>query len=283
MKHAIAAFWLGLLTLTSPAAAQQQQLWAAAYIDWRFPSELDGIDRVAQDIAVLEPARASFFTLNWDFATGDGGYIGLQSDVDGAGNARFSLWNARAARGEACRPFDGEGIGMTCVFSMPIEPDRFYRLRILRAYADASGQWWSGWIDAISADGQTHSTKIGDLQVAADRTAIAPGSIYNFSEYWGDAVRACRDVPLSVAAFLAPAAQRGDEDRGVIAEAPAGRRPDGHPCATGLEQTGAVASHVGISHLGAPAMIMVLGGNETDNRTHGAQAARSLPSRRPGN
>src|SRR5262245_59622262 len=93
----IAVIALGLTTLAPSARAQEQQLWAAAYIDWSFPETAADIDRIAQDIAVLEPARASFFTLNWDFTAGDGGYVGLQSDVDGAGNVRFSLWNAIAS------------------------------------------------------------------------------------------------------------------------------------------------------------------------------------------
>lgn len=283
MKHQpwIAVFALGLLALAPPAQAQQQQQWAAAYIDWRFDDGVTGIDRIAQDIAVLEPAHASFFTLNWEFTAGDGGYIGLQSDVDGAGNVRFSLWNAGAARGESCRRFDGEGVGMTCVLPLGIETDRFYRVRVTRGDANATGQWWSGWIDAVDATGQTRSTKIGELQVSADLTAIEPASVYNFNEYWGDAVRACRDVPLSAALFVAPSVQRGDHGARVNARSPIGRRPDGHPCATGSERTGAAASHVGVSRNGAPAMIMVLGGNAAANRAFAEQATQTAPSLAP--
>jgi|CXWL01.1.fsa_nt_gi hypothetical protein len=276
--HWIAATLLSACAMAAPAQAQQQQQWAAAYIDWRFPEGTADIDRIAQDIAVVEPARASFFTLNWDFTAGDGGYIGLQSDVDGASNVRFSLWNATAARGDACRRFDGEGVGMTCVLPMAIDTDRFYRVRVLRGDANARGQWWSGWIDVVDAAGQTRALKIGDLQVSSDLTAIAPASVYNFNEFWGDAVGACRDVPLSAAVFVAPSVQLGERGARIFASAPVGRRPDGHPCGAGRERTGAAASHVGVAREGNAAMVMVLGGERGANRTFGAQAAASVPA-----
>jgi len=272
-----------VLAMTAPqlAHAQQQQQWAAAYVDWRLPDGLTNVDRIAQDIAVPAPAHASFFTLNWDFTAGEGGYIGLQSDVDSAANVRFSLWNAGAARGEACRRFDGEGVGMTCVLPVTLSTDRFYRVRVVRGAADARGQWWAGWIDSVDAAGRTHSAMIGDLQVGRDLNAIAPASVHNFNEYWGDEVRACRDVPLSAAIFVAPSLQRGENGARIVAHSPVGRRPDGHPCASGRERTGATASHVGTTHNGAPAMVMVLGGAANANRAFGEQAARTPPTLAP--
>lgn len=283
MKHrhrAIAAI-VALVAMSPCAHAQQQQEWAAAYIDWTIPDGVTGVDRMAQDIAVIEPAHASFFTLNWDFTTGEGGYIGLQSDVDGAGNVRFSLWNAAAARGESCRRFDGEGVGMTCVLPMELQTDRFYRVRVARSDADAHGQWWTGWVDTVDASGQTRSFRIGDLQVASRLNEIAPLSIYNFNEYWGDAVRTCSEVPMSAAIFGAPSLQHG-RDR-IVARSPVGRRPDGHACATGRERTGASASHVNVVRGSEPAMIMVLGGDTAANRAFGVQAGRSVPTSAPSN
>lgn len=278
MRHSwFAALTLALLMHAPSAQAQGQQQWAAAYIEWRLPDQT-GVDRIAQDIAVLAPSRASFFTLNWDFSDGDGGYIGLQTDAAGAGNVRFSLWNAIAARGAACRRFDGEGEGMTCVAPLRIETDRFYRVRVTRGEAAARGQWWSGWIDTVDANGQTQSFRIGELQIAPGLTEIDPASLYNFNEFWGDAVRECRQTPLSAALFAAPSIQRGASGAPFVARAPTGRRPEGHPCTTGRERTGATASHLALTLADRPAMIMVLGGDAQTNRAFAAQAANGARS-----
>lgn len=247
------------LATVATAGAEQQQ-WAAAYVDWTFPTDTPGV-ALTQEIRVAEAATASFFTLNWDFVAGDGGYIGLQSDESGVGNVRFSLWNATAAQGEACRTFDGEGEGMTCVLPFTIAPDAIYRMRVTRGDADAAGQWWTGWIE--TRDGVRR--RIGALRVKAILTEAAPASVHNFSEFWGDAVRACRDVPLSAAVFGPPAltAANGVEAR---AGTPTGRRPEGHPCRSGRERTGAVAGHTPMTVGGAPGMLLTLGGNAASNR-----------------
>lgn len=240
-------------------ARAEQQKWAAAYIDWDVSRAGAGVE-LAQRMWIAQPAVASFFTLNWDFVAGDGGYIGLQSDEAGAGNVRFSLWNATAAKGAACRRFDGEGEGMTCVLPVRLDADAVFRVRITRGAADAQGQWWIGWIEAPGAAAQ----QIGALRVGANMTAITPDGLHNFSEYWGAAERACRSVPLSAAAFAAPNFVSATGAR-VIGVEPVGRRPNGHPCATGKERTGAVAGHKPMQLAGAPAMLMTLGGDAAAN------------------
>lgn len=253
------------LGLTTSAIAQQQQ-WAAAYVDWTFADHASASARIEQDIRVAEPARASFFTLNWDFEVGEGGYIGLQSDETGAHNVRFSLWNATSARGAACRRFDGEGVGMTCELPWRIAPNAFYRVRVVRGAADAGGQWWSGWIDTRAADGRVTQTSIGDLRVAASANAIDPTTIYNFSEFWGDAVAACQDVPLSAAIFAPPRVSASATGAASAATNPVGRRPDGHVC-SGRERSGAVSRHTHIAMDGGPGMILTLGGSVSTNES----------------
>lgn len=252
---ALAALCLAWL----PAARADQQLWAAAYVDWTFPEPAPGV-ALAQTLWIPQSATASFFTLNWDFVAGDGGYIGLQSNEAGAGNARFSLWNATAARGAACRRFDGEGEGMTCEIPVTIAPDALYRVRMQRGETDAQGQWWIGSLE--TPDGARR--EIGALRVAAAHTLVAPDTVHDFSEYWGDAVKACRDVPLSAAAFGAPKLTHAD-GKETIAATPTGRRPDGHPCRTGRERSGAKAGHRVIVLDGAPAMLLTLGGTAAAN------------------
>lgn len=252
---------LAFAGLPAPSALAQQQLWAAAYVDWTFESQRPGAE-LAQNLWVPQPSQASFFTLNWDFTAGEGGYIGLQSDAEGAGNARFSLWNATAAEGDACRRFDGEGEGMTCEIPVQIATNGIYRVRIARGPADAQGQWWTGWLQA--PDGAHH--RIGALRVSARLDAIAPATVHNFSEYWGDAVGQCRNVPLSAAAFAAPALAGVVGAEQIPASTPQGRRPDGHACATGRERTGAAASYRAFALEGEPAMVLTLGGAWDANR-----------------
>jgi hypothetical protein len=261
------------LGLATPASAQQQQ-WAAAYVDWTFAEDASASARIEQDIRVAEPARASFFTLNWDFEIGEGGYIGLQSDEAGAHNVRFSLWNATSARGTACRRFDGEGVGMTCELPWTIAANVFYRVRVVRGAADAGGQWWAGWIDTLEADGPVVQTRIGDLRVAAGGDAINPATIHNFSEFWGDAVVACQDVTLSAAIFAPP--RIGASTTGAVSAArdPVGRRPEGHFC-NGRERSGAVSRHTRIALDSGPGMILTLGGTVPANEA----AARRLSGR----
>jgi hypothetical protein len=260
---AVLAAPLMALGLSTPAAADQQ-LWAAAYVDWSFAENAASAARVDQDIRVAEPARASFFTLNWDFEVGEGGYIGLQSDEAGAHNVRFSLWNATSARGATCRRFDGEGVGMTCELPWRIAPDAFYRVHVVRGAADAGGQWWSGWIDTRDADGRVAQTRIGDLRVAASANAINPATIYNFSEFWGDAVAACQDVPLSAAIFTPPRVSVSATGVANVAFNPVGRRPDGHVC-NGRERTGAVSRHARVALDDGPGMVLTLGGSVSAN------------------
>jgi len=165
-----------LCVIWAPPARADQQLWAAAYVDWTFANEAPGVG-LTQALWIPQRATASFFTLNWDFVAGDGGYIGLQSNEAGAGNARFSLWNATAARGAGCRRFDGEGEGMTCEAPVAAAPDAVYRVFLRRGEADRQGQWWIGSLE--TPDGARQD--IGALRVARASPpiprAVAPRAI----------------------------------------------------------------------------------------------------------
>lgn len=269
IRHAL---WLIALAfgVSAPAHAQQQQ-WAAAYVDWSFPQAQSG-EGIAQAIWVPQPAVASFFTLNFEFVGAQGGYIGLQSDESGAGNVRFSLWSTTAAQGEACRPFDGEGEGMTCVLPVAIDRDGVYRVRVARGASDAQGQWWTGWLDEPNGA----SRQIGAIRTPRQQTEIAADGVHDFAEFWGDAIGACRDAPLSAAAFAAPRLVHagGEVSAG---SSPNGTRPAENRCLTGRERLGAVVTHAPLVLNGAQAMLITLGGAPEDN----VSLARRLPAQAP--
>lgn len=261
-----------MLGVGALAHAQQQQ-WAAGYVDWSFP-QAQPAEGIAQRVWIPQPAVASFFTVNFDFVGAQGGYIGLQSGEGGAGNVRFSLWNTTVARGEACRPFDGEGEGMTCVLPVAIQRDGLYRVRVVRGAADAQGQWWIGWLD----EPNSASRQIGAIRTPRRQSEIAAEGIHNFAEFWGGAVRACRDVPLSAAAFAAPrlTLAGGEESAGAMAN---GTRPEENRCVTGRERLGAAVTHAPLVLQGAPAMIITLGGAPEDNAALTRRLAAEAPSR----
>jgi hypothetical protein len=267
----LAAVALGFVA-AAPAQAQQQQ-WAAAYVNWAFPNS-PATSTVAQDMQIPQAARASFFTLNLDFTTGEGGYIGLQSDETGAGSVRFSLWNTAVARGDACRTFDGEGEGMTCVLPVSIDPNVVYRVGITRDTADTAGQWWVGWIESPDRARR----QIGAIRVPRQHREIASENIHNFSEYWGDAVKACRDTPLSAAIFAAPVLTLAN-GRGLTGTQPSGTQPEENRCATGRESRGAAVTHMPMALRNAPAIALTLGGAPQANRAMAKSLAAPAPGR----
>lgn len=259
---------LGIVAAALPAPARaDQQLWAAAYVEWSLASAEGGAS-VEQDIWLPEPAAASFFTLNWDFTTGTGGYIGLQSDETGATNARFSLWDTIVATGDACRRFDGEGEGMTCVIPLPLDRAGTYRVIVERGAADAQGQWWLG--SLVEPSGARRP--IGSIRVDRRHTAIAPATLHNFSEFWGEAVAACRNVPASGVVFGAPRLF-GDRGGAITASSPNGTRPAENVCRQGHERLGAAVTHRALAWQGLPAMALALGGAPQDNQALAAWLA----------
>lgn len=267
MKTTAAAAIAALLVGVAPAFADQQQ-WAAAYVDWTFAESAPQAWMIDQDVWIPQPGLARYFTVNWNFTAGDNGYMGLQTDESGVGNVRFSLWNATDARGVSCRPFDGEGVGSTCELPVTINPNTIYRLRIWRTNSDASGQWWAGYLISLTAGGELVQTMIGEIKVAKSRTLIEPGSIGNFSEYWGQQVARCSEVSPSAAVYLPPGINFGGGDEGMyqaVAIAPSPRTPDDNICSTGNESRGAIARHVPIEVAGETSMLITLGGSKAAN------------------
>ncbi|MCY4510647.1 MAG: DUF3472 domain-containing protein, partial [Acidobacteria bacterium] len=137
---------------------------------------------------------AMFFTQV--FSIESGSYMGLQQEGTGDRKVRFSIWNATAFRasaveGAACRPFGGEGVGMTCTIPYAWETGRWYRLRIRMLDSDAEGQWWGAWV----MDDAGRERRVGDIR-APGRGLITATSTFN--EYYGPAEGfACGEPPPS--------------------------------------------------------------------------------------
>ncbi len=195
-----AAVLVGSIALIASHSARAQQFqWGAVYQHWTMSEPASNID------TWMWPSMADdamFFTQVFSIEN-SGSYMGLQQEGDGGRKVRFSIWNATAFRvssveGAACRPFGGEGVGMTCTIPYAWETGRWYRLRIRRLHSDIEGQWWSAWV----TDDAGRERRVGDIR--------APGSglitsTTSFNEYYGPAAGfPCGEPPPSAVFVYQP-------------------------------------------------------------------------------
>jgi hypothetical protein len=208
----VPALVLVLLGATALPAAAATHLGGASQVGFRITSSAADptIWNIDQEIQLPKIGKSTFWALSWTFAgSNDSGYMGIQTDArrpDGSKGqmALFSLWTADNSRGAngRCAAFEENGHGLSCRMNWTIRTGATYRLRVWRGEADATGQWWEGWIHSDYRNVDYH---LGDLHVpAAGHIRINPTSVGNFIEYFGEAV-ACTKVPLAFGIFTQPA------------------------------------------------------------------------------
>lgn len=162
-------------------------------------------------------AAALFWSHQFHFQGGDGGYIGLQTNgyVNGqwVGKAAvFSIWQALGAvagsPGSACATFGGEGTGWSCRIPYDWQPGRTYRLRIWEyccAETPGAPEWWTGTVTDTTTGAETF---LGRIQVPGAWDWIDGVNSGTWVEYYGS-VSTCDDIPHSVARFDAMRANAG--------------------------------------------------------------------------
>ena len=199
--HAVAA-----LVSPSPAEAQQYQ-WGAVHRFWTMPELAWNIDTYMWPAQV---SNADFLTQQFWFENGKVAYMGLQQGGDdGHRQARFSVWDATAARestvtGSWCRDFGGEGVGKTCTIPYAFSTERWYRLRIWRMEEDSEGQWWGAWV----IDDAGEERHIGSIR-APRGNGLIQGTV-SFNEYFGTAVGfPCGQLPPSAVYVYQPLLNNG--------------------------------------------------------------------------
>ena len=273
----VCAALIALVLPVEPAHADQQ-LWSSQFIHWVPDGKIGDVWNVDQQVWIPRPNTASFWPMRWVFAGGGDGYLGLMQDRAGAQIVRFSIWNATATDSGNCQPFGNEGVGRSCTLSVRIDPRKFYRLRLWRLDSAADGQWWSGWL--IESDGKGGLTEhlIGKIKAPKGKTAVDPGGIYNFGEYWGQRVANCQDVPLSIAVFAPPAVNFGGGRYEGRLSFGGTSKQGGNKCVTGSESQGALISvralDLGYGHGAA----MFLGGTESSHMLDAAAVPPALPA-----
>lgn len=146
-----------------------------------------------------------FWSHQFGFAGGEGGYLGLQTRgdrVDGSTGkmAIFSIWNAVDGDGPGAMRFSGEGAGWSCRIPYRWEAGHSYLLTVA-----ALGDGW--WEATVEADGGGVEP-IGRIRVPASWGGLGTWSSM-WTEYYGGPILRCRDLPYSNVVFGTPIAAPG--------------------------------------------------------------------------
>ena len=135
------------------------------------------ITRLAQPTGDQVGPGAFYSTQFW-FKGGGGGYIGLQNIGDKR-VALFSIWDtlavscSNAAPGAKCNPFQEDGRGFQTSIPFAFVEGRTYLLKVSYGAANFDGTWWNGDVvdQATGATSRIGSMKVplawGGLQAAA--------------------------------------------------------------------------------------------------------------------
>ena len=158
-----------------------------------------------ESVAVNAPY---FWSHQFGFEGGDGGYIGLQSNgrrVNGTigKTAVFSIFSSGIAGLPAAScsveqaGFDGYNkSGTSCRIPFEWSVGSTYNLKVALLAQDNSGSWWAGTIN-----GQ----EIARIRVPRAWHGLRPSSIM-WTEYFGPKPNTCKDIPYSRVRFSQPVA-----------------------------------------------------------------------------
>ncbi|MCA9773474.1 MAG: DUF3472 domain-containing protein [Myxococcales bacterium] len=223
-------FAFSLLTLLVPAAAGAAVVQmetggfdkavtpgGMAYAWWSWPAPPVGgghtgwFNRDVNLTIEADPgtAAALFWSHQFHFQGGDGGYIGLQTSGNIGGvpvgkMALVSIWQAlgglAGSPGSVCQTFGGEGTGWSCRIPYDWQEGRTYRLRLWEyccAETPGAAEWWTGSVTDLTTGVETI---LGRIQVPGGWDWIDGVNSGTWVEYYGS-VPTCDDIPYSVGRF----------------------------------------------------------------------------------
>ncbi|MFC9245648.1 ricin-type beta-trefoil lectin domain protein [Streptomyces sp. NPDC057136] len=216
------------LGLAAPAQAAGQT--PGTYTNYSFPSGTTALTEVTFGTTVeADPGRGNvFWSHQFGFTSGVGGYIGQQRWRSGTGMFLFSLWDSTAARpgspGTYCQTFQETGTGYTCRFEQAFAAGHRYTFRISPGSEDG---WYQATISDVTAG---TSFVLGSLQVGSS-ARVNTGGMVDWVEYfdWNNSAAACEDEPYSRARFDLP---RGTSATGTPVTASAGSTSTSSTCTT---------------------------------------------------
>lgn len=199
-----ALFVLLALLFAAPAAGAAPIHGVDAYFDYA-GTQLWNHD---QNITVLDSAPSQYWSVGGWYGSGDGYYMGLQTDGTHTNGeqvsklAIFSVWNANGASGARCGTFGGEGDGYSCRLTYDWKVGRSYRLRTWRLNSDAQGQWWGAWVRDNATGSETF---IGQIRARQGNTGIT--QTYAFTESFRQS--SCSAIDKSDGRFSDPLGNNG--------------------------------------------------------------------------
>lgn len=201
---------LGLYIVFRSFAATPQQ----TYNSWGWPTtktgSVKGFTSFEHTLTIesVAPNAPYFWSHQFGFEGGDGGYIGLQSNgsrVNGTvgKTAVFSIFSSGIAGlpASSCSVeqagFDGYNTsGTSCRIPFEWSAGTPYVLKVSRLAQDSTGSWWVGTIN-----GQ----EIARIKVPLAWSGLRSSSIM-WTEYFGARPNNCKDIPYSRVRFSQPIA-----------------------------------------------------------------------------
>jgi hypothetical protein len=164
-----------------------------------------------------------FWSHQFGFNVGNGGYLGMQSNGGKSRVFLFSVWDVTQAKagsaGTWCQSFGGEGVGMSCRMNLDWTAGHTYTFKV----AAEGGGWFGATITDTTAG---TSFKLGSVLTPA--TAVSIAGMVDWTEYfeWNDSRATCYDQPFSDARFGLPTANGG-----TVTATVSGTSNNGNACA----------------------------------------------------
>lgn len=248
------ALYAGLVVCVSVSSMAQAQIRPRqTYSDWLLPNPpsegfSDANSRFhPSNNPIAGPGEVDpwyFYSWQFGFVNGDGGYIGIQKDPGlppASKKAIFSIWGANAANcspveGAICQPFSGEGEGYQTLIPYNWVAGHRFRVRVREVRSDSGGHWWKGDITDLT----TGVTKmIGEIRVPLSYQRLRAWSV-NWVEWYGPEADTCGQLPESTVYFAPPRANNG----AVVAGPPANHLGEwGFDCPSTIKMYGDWVRH----------------------------------------
>ncbi|MFB6777835.1 DUF3472 domain-containing protein [Streptomyces sp. NPDC056352] len=199
----------GIGMSTAATADANEDGWGdtpGTYTHYTFPAGTPDLSSVTWSTTVtVDPGFTShtFWSHQFGFNQGNGGYIGMQDNGGEDQLFLFSVWDVTQAKpgskGSWCQDFGGEGTGYSCRMNVPWKAGHTYTFNV----ASEGG----GWFGATVEDTTAHTSfKLGSILTPA--TGIKTAGMVDWVEYyeWSMTRSTCVQQPYSAAAFGLPKA-----------------------------------------------------------------------------
>ncbi|MET7368586.1 ricin-type beta-trefoil lectin domain protein [Streptomyces sp. NPDC005566] len=196
------------MSTASTAHADEDGVGATpgTYTHYDFPAGTPDLSSVTWRTTVTaDPGFTShtFWSHQFGFNQGNGGYIGMQDNGGEEQMFLFSVWDVNQARpgssGSWCQDFGGEGTGYSCRMNVPWTAGHTYTF-------DVTSEG-GGWFGATVKDTTAHTSfELGSILTPA--TGISTAGMVDWVEYyeWSMPRSTCVQQPYSAATFGLPKA-----------------------------------------------------------------------------